>query len=257
VTNIQIGGLPYKVVESWSEMTIQQAVELYEICEDIPDKLNDLYRALSNKEELQKAMLKVSEKESIKTFPAFYGKILEHLSDIPGDVINKIPWNDRTAFYNKYLEQYIIGLLYHPIDFQAKGIESFEYEGEEYFLPATKVVINDERLFADETAITFAESADLELNSRSMAGGKYTVAPNIISILCRPKGEVYDEAKSLERAERFKELTMDVFWEVFFCLEERLRNLRNGTLTFLAGSGSKARRSRRSQELKPLDGMVQ
>lgn len=257
MVKVNITGKKYTVIEQWNEITINQAAEIYTACDDIPDKLLDIYQALSDKDKLADVMEQVDEQESIKDFPVFYGKIIEMMSDIPAEIIDRISWNERTAFYNLYLEKFIIGLLLHPFDYKAENIKSFTHEGKIYLLPETKTIINDERTFAEATAVEFAESADLELHSRKMKSGKYGVAANIISILCRPKGEKYNEATSLKRAEGFGELTMDVFWEVFFCLDLRLKNFKHAFLTYTVGKVSKAKPKQRSQVLKNLVGMVQ
>jgi hypothetical protein len=257
VVNVDINQKKYKVIESWSEMTIDQAVEIYKACDAIPDKLNDIYKALTDKEALATATAEADDADCVKHFPKFYGKIITLVSDIPEDIVDRISWSERTAFFNQYVEKFVIGLLYHPYDFKAKGIKSFAHEEQVYFLPETKTVINDQRTFADATAIEFAESADLELHSRSMAGGKFEVAANIISILCRPEGEVYNEDVSLKRAESFRSLSMSVFYEVFFCLDLRLKNFRNASTTYLVESVSKAKPNQRSQALRTLAGTVQ
>jgi hypothetical protein len=38
------------------------------------------------------------------------------------------------------------------------------------------------------------------------------------AIYLRPEGEMYDEQKVADRAKVFEKLTMDVYWEVFFCI---------------------------------------
>lgn len=255
--NVDINGQKFKVIEQWSEMTIDQAVQIYKACDAIPDKLNDIYKSMTDKSLLADAMEQTDDDDVVKHFPTFYGNIIKLLSDIPEEIIDRISWSERTSFYNLYVEKFIIGLLYHPYDYKADGIKSFAHQGKIYFLPATKTVIGDERTFADATAIEFAESADLELHSRSMAGGKYEVAANIISILCRPDGEVYNEDTSLKRAESFRQLPMSVFWEVFFCLDLRLKNFRKDSLIYLVESVLKGKPKLRSQALKALDGLVQ
>lgn len=254
--HINIGGEKYKAIEEWSEMTIDQAANIHAACDTMPDNLRLIYESLADQDQLSKAMEKIGEEDAIKNFPRFYGDILALMSDIPEEVINNISWQERTAFFNKYLEQFVIGLLFNPIDFVAKEIDSFEWNEEIYYLPESKIVINDERTFAEVTALEFAESADLEIHSRKMKEGKFAVAANIISILCRKKDERYNEAVSLERAKEFKQLPMTVFWEVFFCLTRRTDNFKRAFLTFTADKVSSAKPSQRSQVLMNLAGMA-
>jgi hypothetical protein len=81
----------------------------------------------------------------------------------------------------------------------------------------------EKRPMADRTAIEFAEIADLEIASKKLDGGKFEVLPVMLAIICRPhidgSVEKYDEQTCLSRADLFKELKMDIVWDVFFSLK--------------------------------------
>ena len=59
----------------------------------------------------------------------------------------------------------------------------------------------------------------------SMRNGKYDVLPEQMAILCRKADEEYDEDKIEEKAEKFKELTMDIVFEFAFFLTQRTGKL--------------------------------
>lgn len=103
---------------------------------------------------------------------------------------------------------YIFG-LYKPREF-----ESFEFEGEEFFMP---ISIHDGfggiMPMAEVSAEEWAESNDLRIASTNVM----EYAHLIIAILCRPKGEKYNERVARERAERFKDLPCNIAFDVFFC----------------------------------------
>lgn len=219
---IEVNGIEYKCLESWKEMPISKAIEIQQILDDIPSLLKELYdlrvsKSETKKEDINKLIGKIDTKDRIKHFPLFYGEVIKALTDIPGDVMEEIMWDMRTQFYNMYCERLVTGLLYGDYD-HIKPIKSFRFKGEIYWLPKEDHVLGKPVPMADAQTIEFTEVADLEIYSEQLKGGKYQVSPNIISILCRPKDEAYNEKKSLARADKFMDLTMDIVWEVFFCI---------------------------------------
>ena len=235
--NITIDNNPYKVVEQWSEMTLLKAIELSLIVNSMPPRLKAVYDLMSQGgEDLDKNIAEwsasITDEEFLKLFPLFYGKVIECLTDIPADVIEHVNRSERDVFYKNYCEKFVFGLLYFPVDYQYKSPASFTHNDIEYFLPETKNIMGVEKPFFDRTAIEFTESADLEIYSKQLEAGKWEVAANIISILCRPlvrldveykmELEKYNEETCLQRAEEFKSLTMDIVFEVFFCLAKHI-----------------------------------
>lgn len=263
---LEINNKQYKKAQDWPDITIAESIQLYHLIDKMPAKLRRLYELLAKEQtpETQKEIDTINDgitdTEQKKTFPSFYGKVLNILSTIPQAVINRIDWSYRTEhFYFKLgdgisCESIIIGLLVAPIDFTPKYIESFELDGETLMLPQSKEVLGNNIPLYNEDALTFCESADLELFSDGMAGGRYEWATNLISILCRPKGEQYDEARSLERAKKMDTLTMDIFWEVFFCATKCFNISNANTLTSLLQSESLQRELRTSLASADLDG---
>ena len=58
-----------------------------------------------------------------------------------------------------------------------------------------------------------------------MKNGKYDVLPEQMAILCRRIDEEYDGDIIPEKAEKFRELTMDIIWEFSFFLTHQSRKL--------------------------------
>jgi len=209
----------HKCVSEWSEISLEKAVEVMEVAESFPDNLKKLYHLSADEkkaDEYNKVDKLISDKQRFKEIPAIYGKIISLLSDVSDVDVNLWGPIERTAFYNDYIFKFVYGLIVSPFDYKAENIKDFEFRGETYYLPDSRMILGNEKPFADVTALEFAEVADLEINSRELTAGKYEVAANIVAILCRPEGEVYDEEKALIRAEKFKDLPMDIVWEVFF-----------------------------------------
>ena len=95
-------------------------------------------------------------------------------------------------------------------EYKHKGIKSFFFEEEEYFFPS--------EFFKKETFGDYIESTQLDMYIKDMDNGRYDVLPEQMAILCRKKNEVYDENKIPEKAERFRQITMDTAWEFAFFL---------------------------------------
>ena len=217
---LEVDGQPYKYIENWSEMKLSEAIELHSVLLELPEPIRESYRLMFDPDGEEKAKkLDISDEDVIKHAPEVYCKVIKILTDIPENLVDLIGWNERTEFYNKFLASFCIGLLNTPFDYEPKNIESFEHNGNKYFLPGSqKDVHGEDRPMINTTAIEFTESVDLELAAKQVESGKYAYIKNVISILCRPKDEPYSETVCLNRAEEFETLTMDVVWEVFFCL---------------------------------------
>lgn len=235
---LTINNKDYKAFDNWNQMPLSIAVKLNTlITESLPASIKELY-AITAKggedvaKELSDMAATITDEQLIKEFPIFYGKAIAILTTIPEDVINHIGPSDRSLFYKKYCESFVFGILHYAVDYNIEKIKSFTHNGIELFLPVTKEVMGQERPFFDRSAIEFTESADLEIASKQMAGGKFEMATNIIAILCRPKIQVpengseylepYNEERCLERAKEFTELPMNIVFEVFFCLTQHL-----------------------------------
>lgn len=231
------GSIVINICDQWSDLTLHQGVELYKIGNRFPDAVKKMYE-LSIGEQNDEVTQKMTEYENsltdeqkIKHLPTLYGELMALLTDIDSSIINQLMPDQRTLFYQQYLSRFVIGILNFPIDLNIKQIASFEFKGETYYLPTTqKFKIGNvpiERPMNNVTAIEFTEAADLQLAEKQLEGGRIETLSNIIAILCRPKGEPYNEAVSLQRAELFmQELTMDIAWEVFFCLVELFSSLK-------------------------------
>ena len=236
--NLSIGGEDYQSYETWDEMPLSKAIEINKIIDTMPKNLAKYYKLTSENievkgkkdklrdKELQQLAEKITDRERMKDFPEFYGKVICALSNIPEDVMNQIQWRDREKFFKSSYtgsisaESVVYGLLYFPYDYHVTGIKKFTFKGQTDWLPKTKRILGQFKPLAETTAIEFAESSDLEIFSKELAGGKYARMANVISILCRPKVkgliQKYHEATSLKRAAQLKDLPMSIVWEVFF-----------------------------------------
>ena len=212
----------FEVCESWKDITIAKAVELYKI--KLPEKLKDIYNLtyysrLPEKEKevtLKELQAKITDEDNHKHFPRFYASALEILSNIPHDIIMKTDVISVKALYFEYLQKFVEGIFFFP-QYEFKPITSFEFKGETYCLPMSREVFGTEVPMADITAMEFIESADMLSAATSLQKDLSKLA-TLVAIICRPKGEKYDEKTAIKRTGEFQELTMDVVWNVFFSL---------------------------------------
>lgn len=236
---VTINGKDYDIKVEHEDFTIQDAINIRIKLDAIPKNLFKLYENLieerkdENKEKLEKEQKEITDsftpQDLRKTFPIFYGDIIQLSSDIPEAVMKLMPADWRTRLYESCCIKNVCELLGSP-----KYIDpaiSFTQDDIKYFAPEPYEILNEVRPMGKNTRILeFAESADLELFSEELKGGKYSVLPNIISILYRPKDEEYNEATSLTRVEKFKQLDMKIGWGVFFYFKQletiSLQNIR-------------------------------
>ena len=218
MVEIQVNRKKYKGISSWEEMPCSLAAKLYAV--PMPEKLKACYQVTLDKEsgkkteeDVNKVLETVTLEDTIKIWAEYYGEIISIWFDCD---VSKLNSDRRTQIFNEYCLNLILGLHWTPTQ-TWKSREYIELGEEKLYFPASKHVLGQTVPLAYETAITFAESADLQLNIDKFKGGQYEIAPNLISILCRPKGEEYDEDTSLHRAEKLKDVKMDVAWQVFFC----------------------------------------
>lgn len=224
--SVKVGGKDYRVKNEWKDITIQEASNVLGIT--IPDSLKKCYdvsfqSASLSEEEYNKKMDEVTREISIedqfKAIPRYFSEIIEVLSDIPHEVILLSDVVSIKALYHSYLKHIVEGMYFTPTNYKLSDITFFDFEGERYYLPTNKTVFGKPVPMADISALEFTESADLLIHVSAMTKDRdFARVANLIAILCRKEGEKYDEKISLERAEKFKALTMDVTWNVFFSL---------------------------------------
>lgn len=232
---VKIQDKEYRCICDWSEMTLSQAQKVYEI--PMPEKLKDFYLKIIKGDKDLKFDFTIEEYE--KDLPLYYGKVICALSDIPESIMEYVDKLQREELYrytsknNISMLLIVLSLLGEPLNFVPTNLKSFKWNGETLMFPESKIALGIEKPFANETAKTFCESADLLINCEKLKQGKYQSMANIIAILCRPAGEKYNEETSLKRALMFDNLTMDIVWQVFFYLIPSYNSLQKILETYL------------------------
>lgn len=223
---VKVNGQEYRVASDWKDITIADVAKVLSI--QMPDSLKAVYTAAANREGLPEEQLdmKIKEAESAisfddqyKSIPRYFSKVLGALSDIPGDVLKKTSSVTISTIYHKYLQRLVEGVTFQALDYQYRQIEEFEWDGVVYKLPQSREVFGVMVPMVSLTALEFTESADMMIHAAHLTQSRdFTKVANLISIVCRPEGEEYNEEVSLARAKEFLNLPMDIVWDVFFSL---------------------------------------
>lgn len=256
----------HSAIEKWSEMTLEKGILFSDLCHFAPPALLSYYAILVGQGSVEEKEIAIKEWSEgitvdniVKDFPTFYGKVICELSDVTEDVMKSVNYGSRTSMYKQFFETFVIGILHDAFDYEPKQIDSFIFKGRKYFLPITRNILGTNKPMEDRTSLEFTECADLQIASSNIARGKFEYAANIVAILCRPMIpinpnslpeltpetneiwrttqrvilEPYDEAVCLERAKEFKEITMDIVFEVFFCLAQHIHTYKLHTVISL------------------------
>jgi hypothetical protein len=251
VITVTINDHTFHVFNEWKDITIERASRVHAI--KMPPTLRKCYEVALNhsisedeaKRQHDEATKEISFEDQYKVIPKYFGEVLLELSDLPREMITKIDVISIRAIYHTYLKKIVEGIHFIPSDYQPNQINRFEFEGETYFLPTDKKVFGQSVPMVDLTALEFTESADLAIELAKINESKdLSRIANLISILCRKQGEAYDEDVCLRRGEAFKNLSMDLAWDVFFSLTAPLALLSQSmTTSFLTKEMGKYQRN--------------
>jgi len=209
---VEIQGKEYKLCDNWSDLTLKTFGELCKI--PIPTKLRDRWRAFIEDKEPPTD----SHRDIIKTYPAYYGKVIKLLSDIPDSVVNYIEWSVREKLFTEYLLKFSISTIASFPQYEPVHADSFKLNGEEYFLPVSLLYGGKSVPMAKEKIVTFSEASDIEIALQEWGEKGIEAMAQICAVYLRKAGESHSDELVIQRTEQFKELPMSAVWEVFFCI---------------------------------------
>ncbi len=223
----------YWVKNKWEDLTIKDGTTFCSVLP--PDRLSKYYKlkvsALIKDDwkEFDTFHSTITFKEEFEDFPKYFKHVLKCFSGLPVEELNK---DEIYAIYKEHLEAKVIGLLIHPIDYEAKNIESFTFKEKKYFLPVTAEMIAQSIPLKNETSGAFFDFSALEIAATGITESKFTYIASACAIFCREKDQEYDEKGLLERSDLFQDLTLDIVNEVFFCLINASNTLSRHFLEF-------------------------
>jgi uncharacterized protein YozE (UPF0346 family) len=185
---IKIQNKSYDIPTEWKDITLRYWCGLYEIINRYTKR--DDEGAVIEEEHSEVELLKMNR------------DIFIYLTGVTQNEMNKLDVssvNDAVSTFSSLLEEY-----------KPKGIEKFEFDGEEYLFPKEFLRRNT---FGD-----YIESTHLDSTIEIMKHGRFDILPEQMAILCNRADEVYDDDAIPEKTEKFKELSMDFVWEFSFFL---------------------------------------
>ena len=198
MVELQIQDKKYDIPTDWSEITLEYWCGLYNII-----------KKYTKKDEEKEKNGEVSEFDESKLedfeILRMNRDIFQYMTGISDDMLNTV---ETESMYQAIA---IIGDLLK--EYEPKNIESFNFEGEKYFFPKEFLKRNT---FGD-----YIESTQLDMYVDIMKNGRFDVLPEQMAILCRRADEEYDDNIIQEKAEKFKQLKMDVVWEFGFFLTQQ------------------------------------
>ena len=202
----------FKVPETWSEIILQDYAVFI-------DAITKLQVKLKEDEKLESGLY-----ELMISYRPFLNEVFETFTGVKANIIEKLRSEDMFTIYNMMLN-----FLNAPEQEEKK---SFTFKKVTYYLPSSKLdYFGNEIKMADATFGEVIEAMQVQDLDKSFVDNNYKVLPYQIAILCRPKGEEYDDQKVAERAELFKNLTMDIVWSVaFFLMRRKLKSLKDSLL---------------------------
>ena len=188
MVEIKIQEKSYDIPTEWKDITLKYWCGLYSIINQY-NKRDDEGNVIEA-EHSEVELLKMNR------------DIFIYLTGLSHDEMNMLDVdsvNAAVATFSQTLEEY-----------KPKGIDRFEFEGDEYLFPKEFLRRNT---FGD-----YIESTHLESTIEIMKHGRFDVLPEQMAILCRRADEEYDDDAIPAKTEKFKELTMDYVWEFSFFL---------------------------------------
>lgn len=216
---LSINKIDYRVFESWDEITVKKAREIYDVALTIPEELNLIYKENSKGVDADKDQISIYKEElkSIeKDLDSFYMSCIKVLSDIPIEVVKKINIDDLRICYDSYLFRFIFGVLYFPLE-ELTLIEGFEKLGKKYVAPKNEFIMGKDRPFANEHASVFCDASDLDIESRKT--NKYKHAELITAIIFREKNVDYSERQAMDTAWSYQDIiTCDIYHSALYYL---------------------------------------
>nr|AKH47517.1 hypothetical protein [uncultured marine virus] len=242
----------HKIASNWYDFTIDQAIQVQET--EMPEKIKQMYELFVNIQDekvrqvaFDKLMDSVTRVEEIKTFPNYYGKIIQILSTISKKDIENVNIESRNKIYlgsdsYKGIERFVQGIFYKQFnDYNPKEIKHFRFKGTKYYMPKSMLVGSEEILLGNEESISCTEQQDIQLFWEQYTGVGIEQSAMMVAIYCRPRvwswekfkriREPYDERAIIERAKVFKDLPFNLVLEVFFCTEKLLSNYKSSLLS--------------------------
>lgn len=203
---IRIAKKIYNVKTSWEHITLSDAIEIARL--RIPEGLR---RMLLGEE------VEAKPEEFGREWPEYYGKVIAILSDIPGEIIDRISPVERAALWEAHIAVIVgsIVLGYDLKNEKREYLRELKIDDKVYKMPGMRKIGSVEVPFYDVKVRQFGEIADLYVAACKVEDGGWEHVPLLIAVTVREEGKEYNEEVALELAKKCKELPMRVVWDFF------------------------------------------
>ena len=198
----------FTVPEEWSEITLEKYAVFI-------DAVNELQKKLKEDDNEDIGFYQI-----VLEYREHFNKLFQTFTGIEPSIIDRIKADN---IYTTYM--YIMNFLKEP---EYNKIDSFTFKRKKYYLPKSKVdYFGNEIEMAEASFGEVVEAMQVQEMDKSFQENNFKVLPYQIAMLCRRKGEDYNDQIVKERAEVFKELPMDVVWQVaFFLIKQKQKSLK-------------------------------
>ena len=198
----------FTVPEEWSEITLEKYAVFI-------DAVNELQKKLKEDDNEDIGFYQI-----VLEYRKYFNNLFQTFTGIEPSIIDRIKADN---IYTTYM--YIMNFLKEP---EYNKIDSFTFKKKKYYLPKSKVdYFGNEIEMAEASFGEVVEAMQVQEMDKSFQENNFKVLPYQIAMLCRRKGEDYNDQIVKERAEVFKELPMDVVWQVaFFLIKQKQKSLK-------------------------------
>ena len=210
----------YRIKTDWTEMTWREASEALSV--EIPSDV---------REKMKGEVVEYQDWLTSKGVYDYARQVLGALSDIPKSV--RVSPEDCLFYFMYYHLRLIADLLAaSPMSYRPRYVRQVSFGGKIYKMPESLRIGDDMVPMSGETADNFVEASNI-LRQYGLLADKGVRHLNYFVAVYLREEEGYDEQKIVERAELFKDMTMDIYWEVFFCIHRLSARRAADTLKYL------------------------
>lgn len=215
--NLKVGDIDCQLPSEWNEIKLKDYSKIYSIIKSDSFTEPDEDDSTRTKEEN-----KVLETERSLHNIKLNRKLFSQLTGIDESIINNVDVKEMsntltlmTNFLNGDVDKMSID----------EGLtRSFKYKETTYFYPIAEMKTST---FGD-----FIEAAQLDMLAEKDEAGKFGVIAEQMAILCRERGEDYDEQKVIKKTKLFENLTMEKVWGFVFFLNKQISIYKKNIQTF-------------------------
>ena len=201
--NLKVGETKVGLPNSWEELNVSQYAQIIEIFKK-HGAIAETDKEKKTKEEFDYDCLKANKEAFV------------YLTGFDKEQIDKCPANQITSCL-KMMTDFLSKVeqkTYKDVD---DTVLSFDFKNKTYFYPEFK--------FRDTTFGDYIETAQLNMLVDKQKGGRFSVLPEQMAIMCKTKTEQkeYDEKTVMKKRKLFEKLPMNIVWDfVFFLMKQTI-----------------------------------